>query len=229
MATPEPPIPEQAASAARRAGERRSHILAAITQAPRGLGIRALAQTTGIHENTVRFHLGRLIEEGVVEKRVGASSGPGRPPLTFVARRDREGAGHDNYELIAKALSDFLDSSSPDPAAVAQEAGRHWGRRRAAGQVTPGRDEALDELTRTLDDAGFAPELKKGAAGTSVRVHHCPFLSIARRDQTVPCGVHLGLMEGLLEASDAPFEVDRLEPFVTPTMCVAHLSAAVRA
>lgn len=225
MAT-QPSNPERGAYAARRAGERRADILSTITQAPRGLGIRALAEATGIHENTVRFHLGRLIDEGLVEKRVGASSGPGRPPLTFAARRDRDGAGHDNYELIARVLSEFLDTNSDEPGAMAQEAGRHWGRQRGAGQVTSEPDVALEELTRVLDETGFAPDLQTEPDGASVQVHNCPFMSIARQDQTVPCGVHLGLMEGFLEASGAAVKVDRLEPFVTPTLCVAHLSAA---
>ncbi|USQ76260.1 helix-turn-helix transcriptional regulator [Ornithinimicrobium cryptoxanthini] len=225
---------EPGESAARRAGERRADLLAAITAAPRGLGIRALAEATGIHENTVRFHLGRLLDDGLVERQRGVSSGPGRPPLTFVARRDREGAGRDNYELIAAVLTDLVDSTSAEPGVVAQEAGRVWARRQAASRsdvqgqgadAPSGWDAALDELTRVLDDAGFAPELQSAPDGATVRVHNCPFLSIARSDQAVPCGVHLGLMEGVLEAAGAPGTVDQLVPFVTPTLCVAHLSA----
>lgn len=203
------------------------------------MGIRALAQATGIHENTVRFHLGRLLDDGLVDRQRGESPGPGRPPWTFVARRDHDGAGRENYELMATVLSDFVEHSSEQPAAVAQEAGRAWARRQAPAdaqgpgdtppEATDGAtrawDAALDELARVLDATGFAPELTVQPDGATVRVHHCPFLSIARTDQTVPCGVHLGLMEGVLEAVGAPGRVDRLEPFVTPSLCVAHLSA----
>lgn len=228
MATSRVSAQEPGESAARRAGERRADLLATITAAPRGLGIRALAEATGIHENTVRFHLGRLLDDGLVERQRGESPGPGRPPWTFVARRDRDGAGRENYELMAAVLSDFVERSHDEPAAVAQEAGREWARRQAP-EVTAGAtgawDAALDELARVLDASGFAPELSVQPDGATVRVHHCPFLSIARDDQTVPCGVHLGLMEGVLEAVGAPGQVDRLEPFVTPSLCVAHLSA----
>lgn len=233
MATSRVSAQEPGESAARRAGERRADLLATITAAPRGLGIRALAAATGIHENTVRFHLARLLDDGLVERQRGASSGPGRPPLTFVARRDGEGTGRDNYELIATVLTDLVDSTSAEPGVVAQEAGRAWARRQAStggATQTPAEgpalawDAALDQLTRVLDDAGFAPELQADREGATVRVHNCPFASIARADQTVPCGVHLGLMEGVLEAVGAPGRVDRLEPFVTPSLCVAHLS-----
>lgn len=219
---------------ARRAGQRRTDLLAAITQAPAGLGIKALAEATGIHENTVRFHLDRLLDEGLVERRPGTSSGPGRPPLTFVARQERP--GRDNYELIAQVLSDSLSGSSPDPARAAREAGRQWGRSRirdeesgrAPGGVAWGRGDGavLERLTHLLREAGFAPELVPADEGAAVRVHRCPFLSLSREDQTVPCGVHLGLMEGALEAQGSTLQVARLEPFVTPSLCVAHLEGA---
>ena len=40
----------------------------------------------------------------------------------------------------------------------------------------------------------------------------------------VACSIHLGLMYGLLAEVDAPLEVDRLDPFVEPALCVASLS-----
>src|SRR5690606_10315797 len=142
------------------------------------------------------------------------------------ARRDRDGAGHDNYELIARVLSEFLDTNSDEPGAMAQEAGRHWGRQRGAGQVTSEPDVALEELTRVLDETGVAPDLPTEPDGASVQVHNCPFMSIARPDQTVPCGVHPGPMACCLESSAAAVRVDRLEPCATPTLCVAPVSAA---
>jgi hypothetical protein len=36
--------------------------------------------------------------------------------------------------------------------------------------------------------------------------------------------VHLGLMRGAMETRGAPVAVDRLEPFVEPDPCLAHLS-----
>jgi hypothetical protein len=32
-------------------------------------------------------------------------------------------------------------------------------------------------------------------------------------------------MQGLLAELDAPVDAERLEPFVEPTLCIAHLSA----
>lgn len=223
----------------RRAGARRSDIMRAITAAREGLGVRALARETGLHDNTVRFHLERLVADGLVERRQGVSVGPGRPPLVFVARRDRDDAGHDNYELIARALVMQLGEGQ-EAVVAAEEAGRAWGRSAGAAQssaapqpsagpqsATGGWDAGLDELARVMDEAGFAPEVAvdpEAGAGATVRVHHCPFGSLAREDRTVPCAVHLGLMRGVAEAAGGAVEVDTLEPFVTPTLCLARLS-----
>ncbi len=220
---------------ARRAGERRADILRVIAAAREGLGVRALAEATGLHDNTVRFHLERLVDEGLVERRQGTSTGPGRPPLLFVARRDHAEAGHDNYELIARALSMHLGDGEAAVAA-AEAAGRAWGHRHSGDdQVADGTgarrggawEGGLDELARVMDGAGFAPEVTaRPEGGATVRVHHCPFGSLAREDRTVPCAVHLGLMRGVAEAAGGAVQVDALEPFVTPAVCVAHLSRA---
>lgn len=227
------PGPELAT--ARRAGERRADVLRAITGAREGLGVRALAEATGLHDNTVRFHLERLVAEGLVERRQGTSPGPGRPPLVFVARPDREGAGHDNYELIARALATQLGAGE-DAVATAEAAGRAWGTSHAGGgeaqrvaegpATTGGWEEGLDELARVMDRCGFAPEVTEEPTGATVRVHHCPFGSLAREDRTVPCAVHLGLMRGVAEAAGGGVRVEGLEPFVAPSLCLAHLSPA---
>lgn len=210
-----------------RAGARRADILEALRAARAGLGIRALAAATGLHENTVRFHLDRLTAEGLVERRSGSSAGPGRPPLTYVALREPDEA-RDNYALIARVLSDALAGATGDPAEAARESGRAWGRASAAGRASPvpaagSADwaDALEGVTAVLEQEGFAPEVDAGPGGAVVRVHHCPFLALSREDQAVPCSVHRGLMEGALGGVGA---VDRLEPFVAPSLCVAHLS-----
>lgn len=222
---------ERAPGGDRRAGARRADILEVIRAAREGLGIRALTEATGLHENTVRFHLDRLVADGLVERRAGASRGPGRPPLTFVARRDHHGAGHDNYELLARVLADHLGAAE-DTVATAQAAGRAWAQERApVPEGIPSSadpvDRALDELARVLDRAGFAPEVVAEPGGATVRVHNCPFLRLAREDRAVPCAVHLGLMEGVLEAAGPVATVEELEPFVTPTLCVARVRATV--
>jgi predicted ArsR family transcriptional regulator len=222
------PTEEQADRARGRAGARRADILGSLRGSRHGLGIRDLSSVTGLHENTVRFHLDRLVADGLVTRTRVRAAGPGRPPLTYVARREPDET-RDNYALIARVLGDALAGSTTDPAAAARESGQAWGRASSgapteSGPVGPSSWEvALDRLVTVQQDQGFAPEVDEGGAGAVVRVHHCPFLALSQQDRTLPCSVHLGLIEGLLGDAGT---VDRLEPFVTPSLCLAHLSPA---
>lgn len=246
----------------RRFGARRADLLEVVRSVRHGISIKDLATRTGVHENTVRFHLDRLLSEGLIERRHAPSGGPGRPPLLFVARTD---AGRDNYELMARVLAGQLAAQGGDPGEFARQAGLAWGRSQAleqpvreaeqpvweAEQPVPGAEQqmsgtahevrgmdslpagireagwrtALDRLARTLARAGFAPEVNVEAEPDTARVsvHHCPFVALVREDQVVPCGVHLGLMEGVLKAAGAPATID-LQPFATETTCVAVLT-----
>lgn len=219
---PDDTSPTAASVGARRFGARRRALLDAIRSAPDGLGIKDLAARTGVHENTVRFHLDRLVGEGVVEARPGRSTGPGRPPLVFVPRTDH---ARENYELMARVLAEHLESQAEDPAQLARQAGQAWGRTWGAHGIRQGGwRAALDRLGTALAAAGFAPTLEEGPAEEVwVRVHHCPFLALVREGQAVPCGVHLGLMEGVLDGAGHPADVT-LEPFATESTCLAVLT-----
>ena len=75
-----------------------------------------------------------------------------------------------------------------------------------------------------FDELGFAPE-RRGADGEhQVGLRHCPFLEVAENRTAVVCPVHLGIMQGALEAWGAPVTVERLDAFVEPDLCVAHLA-----
>lgn len=74
---------------------------------------------------------------------------------------------------------------------------------------------------------GVAPSRPRKSHGQKqVGLRHCPFLELAEHKATVVCPIHLGLMQGALEAWQAPITVDRLEAFVEPDLCVAHLAPA---
>ncbi|MEO6701739.1 MAG: helix-turn-helix domain-containing protein [Jatrophihabitantaceae bacterium] len=209
--------------------------------------ILSLADEVGVHANTVRFHIETLLRAGQVERLLGDTIGPGRPPVLFRATRRMNPDGPTNYRLLASMLTSHLATSSPDPAAAAAELGRAWGPHLLdpatagrAGAARVKRGEALNRMTRVLSDLGFAPESSSGPRVTTIRLRHCPFLSLVtgigdktgtdtdpgRGYGSVICSLHLGLMQGALAALRGPVTVDRLEPFVEPDLCVAHLARA---
>jgi len=82
------------------------------------------------------------------------------------------------------------------------------------------------ELVELLAELGFEPEPPDGPRTREIRLRHCPFQNLAEQHGDVICSVHLGLMQGALTAMRAPVAVDRLDPFVEPDLCVAHLAPA---
>jgi predicted ArsR family transcriptional regulator len=207
------------------AAPRRDAVLALLREAGRPLGIGEMAQCTGLHPNTVRFHLGALAEEQLVERAPGATGGRGRPRLLYRAR-PAPARGPRSYRLLAGMLTDLaraLGGSGP----AALEAGRSWGRRLVDGDRAPDADAAVARMNRLLEDIGFQPTVHGATAGSGgkVHLHHCPFREVAESGEDVVCALHLGLMQGALEQLAAPVTATSLEPFVRPDLCVAHLHA----
>ncbi len=202
-----------------------------LQRAPEGLGVRDLAQELGLHENTIRFHLAGLLEEGAVECRTAANSGPGRPRLVYAASAASSPAGVRNYELLARILAGSVGAGAGEdaPDVAAQAAGAAWGRAQTAGGSRPTRDEAdaVGALMALLEEVGFNPQRETAAeAPAEIQLRHCPFLELAREHQEVVCSVHLGLMQGALEGSAAPVAVRELIPFAAPAHCLATLVEA---
>ena len=210
-----------------RAGVSRQRVLELLRATPEGLGVQELADRTGLHTNTVRFHLDRLVADGMAQRHVEERGAPGRPRLSFsAAPRPDPARDSRNYQFLAEILASYVAGTVDQPAAAAVEAGRTWGRyltERPAPYRKVSEDEAVTRLLRILDDIGFAPELATDDP-RQIRIPHCPFREVAEGHREVVCAIHLGLMRGALAEMGAPVTADRLIPFVEPSLCVAHLA-----
>lgn len=211
------------ADAAARAG-RRLDVLQTLRSSPEPLSILAIADDLGLHPNTVRLHLDVLVRESRVEQVAPERRGPGRPALLFRAVLGMDPAGPRQYRLLAEVLTESL-AGGPEPAVRAAAAGRDWGTHLAQTAVSsPPGSNPRERLVALLDELGFAPEYRRVGRRSQIALHHCPFLEIAEHRAQVVCPVHLGLMQGALSAWNAPVTVNRLEAFVEPDLCVAHLA-----
>lgn len=217
----------QDSSAGESAGRRRA-VMRLLRASPEPMSIAKIADVLGVHPNTVRFHLDGLVADGQVEHVEPDRKGPGRPPLMFRAVRQMDRGGTRHYRLLAEILATaFATERDPGPKALA--AGRAWGQKMDA-ELHPQRDdadgaeEAIAHLIDVLDELGFAPERRVSNGEQQVGLRHCPFLELAENSSSVVCPVHLGLMQGAMETWGAPVSVDRLDPFVEPDLCLAHLT-----
>lgn len=211
-------------SGAESTGRRRA-VLRILRASSTPLSIVAVADKLDVHPNTVRFHLDTLVAEGRVEHVQPTRRGPGRPPLMFRAVPQMDRDGMRQYRLLAEILAIGL-AGEPDSGSRAVAAGRAWGERLGSPGPDPGAEESIAHLMGVLDDLGFEPELRASDGAQQLGLRHCPFLELAERQPGVICPVHLGLMRGALETWAAPVTVERLEAFVEPDLCLAHLALA---
>lgn len=208
-------------------GRRRRDVLNCLRDATGAVSVADVAEQTGLHVNTARFHLDGLVGDGLVERRPEDRDVPGRPRILYSA--SGPAAGPRSFRLLAEMLTGLV-SGLEDPRSAAVESGHSWGRHlveRPAPSERIDTGDATARLLRVLDDVGFRPEAGPDVAGDrEVRLHHCPFREVAERHPDVVCGLHLGLMQGALAELRAPVHVPSLDPFVTPQLCVAHLRTA---
>lgn len=208
-------------------GESRSRVLTVLQDAGRPIGVSDVAELVSLHPNTARFHLDGLVESGLVERAAEDRDRPGRPRTLYTARPDAARTGRRSYRLLAEILTSFVAAQTPQPGKAALQAGLAWGRylaepTRPFRRMDP--TEATSRLVGTLDDIGFDPEAVTVGRKRQILLHHCPFRETAQDHSDVVCSIHLGLMQGVLAGIDAPLDVQRLDPFVEPSLCVAHLT-----
>lgn len=205
---------------------RRRDVLRVLKAGSGPMSIIAIAKALGVHPNTVRFHLGALVGDDLVEHVEPDRNRPGRPPLMFRAIPRMDRGGPRAYRMLAEVLAMNLGSGR-DPRAKALAVGRAWGKTLKMSKPQGKRartQESIDHLVESLDELGFAPELHGSGREQQIGLRHCPFLELAEARADVVCPIHLGLMQGVLENSVASVSVDRLDAFVEPDLCVAHLS-----
>lgn len=212
-------------------GPSRDRVLAVLQAARAPLGVTDIAARVGLHPNTVRFHLDGLVEHGLAERHTEPRDVPGRPRTLYSAAADSPGAGRRSYRLLAEILTSYLATQTRQPRQAALKAGEAWGRfltDRPAPFHRVDAADATDQLVKTLDDIGFAPEAVTAGREKQILLHHCPFRETAVAHSEVVCSVHLGLMRGMLEELDAPVAAERLDPFVEPELCVTRLAPRPR-
>jgi len=189
----------------------REMILEALRDAPDGLDTNQLAGRFELHPNTIRWHLGVLTDSGLVEELPERRRGRGRPSIVHRLTGEGMVRGRDEYRLLATMLTDVV-AGGQDGQARAYETGIRWGRH--LQQAEP--DATVIEL---LDREGFAAERH----GDRIEMRRCPFYALAEVAPQVICTLHHGIVDGALEEAGSDRSVERLDPFVEPGLCIAHL------
>ncbi|HEY5357529.1 MAG TPA: helix-turn-helix domain-containing protein [Streptosporangiaceae bacterium] len=208
-------------------GRSRARVLDLLRAAGGQLGVRDVADRIGSHPNTARFHLDGLVEAGLATREPQPRAAPGRPSMAYRAAGAGP-SGERRYRMLAEMLTSLIAGVMPEPGEAAAAAGREWGAyltERPLPYQRPGASDAVDRLAAILAELGFAPRTAAEGGHYRLSLHQCPFREVAQHHQDVVCSLHLGLMQGALAQMQAPVTADRLDPFVEPSLCIAHLTA----
>ena len=196
----------------------RQMILEALRGAHDGLDTARLAERLRLHPNPIRWHLGVLTDAGLVQATPESRHERGRPSIVHRLTGEGIARGRDEYRLLATMLTDVVAGDGDgdgDGEARAYEAGLRWGRHLQQGE--PG-----TSIAGLLDGEGFAAKQH----GDQIEMRRCPFYELAESSPQVICTLHRGLIDGVLAEAGSEQNVDRLDPFVEPRLCIAHLSRA---
>jgi predicted ArsR family transcriptional regulator len=180
------------------------------------------AAGVGVPRHTAKFHLDRLVEEGLLEtefRRLSGRQGPGAGrPAKLYRRSPGEVAvslPERHYDLAGRLLAGAIEDSSRDgtPVAVALQSGaQSFGcvlgaeaRARAGEPVTA--VTAQSAACDVLAEHGYEPRVVDG----SITLQNCPFHRLAREHTDLVCGMNLDLVGALAAGLDDHFAA-RLDP-----------------
>jgi predicted ArsR family transcriptional regulator len=175
-------------------------------RSPAPLSAADLAERLSLHPNTVRPHLDRMREAGLVEVEPIHRGTVGRPQLRYSLAPGAPGLGLDPpaHTLLAGLLAALAEQLGADRLDAAN-LGRRWGVD-ANGRRPSGRG-CLAALVAELDRLGFDPVESElgggGGEGRRVRVDflHCPFRELAEAYPELVCSLHRGIVEGVVGQS----------------------------
>lgn len=170
--------------------------------------IGELCEATGLHPNTVREHLQRLIEGGYVVQATEHRTTRGRPRVLYSAATGAPEA----TSSVAKQKAD--------------EAARRGDLMRRLLQTDPsglGRSATyqLDALVEHLEESGFEPVIDEDRL--TVALTPCPHAAARPEHRPVLCQVHLGLMQGVLAQAGGPLAARCVRTAARPEECTVEL------
>ncbi len=172
-----------------------------LARSPRPLTTAEVADMIGLHPNTVRPHLERMRDVGLIDVQVGGRGEIGRPQHRYSLSSDAPSLGLEPpvMPVLARmvlAMADRLGAAAEDARAVGRDEGA---RRSAPFRNAP---SSLEAFVTDLDRLGFDPIVSDPDDPLDVAVvafANCPFGELARSHPELVCSLHRGMIEGFLE------------------------------
>jgi len=194
-----------------------------LARSPRPLTTAEIAETLDLHPNTVRPHLERMREVGLLDIETEARGAVGRPQHRYSLAADAPSLGLEppTFQVLSRMLL-RLAGAARLGADEAVEAGREQGETYAA---VDGAADCLTGLVARLDSLGFDPAVASDDGVATVAFTHCPFRDLAEIDPDVVCGLHRGMVEGFVDTTGGG-AVTAFHTLLSRTPCQVSLALA---
>ncbi|HEY5785097.1 MAG TPA: helix-turn-helix domain-containing protein [Microlunatus sp.] len=181
--------------------------------------------------HSVKFHLDRLVEEGLLEveyRRLTGRTGPGagRPSKLYrrASRQVSVSLPERRYDLAGEVLAAAVERSAGEGTPIA-EAVQHVAH--ATGSLLAGEQTAPRRLSRAASTAslvgvlgnhGYEPRM----VDDDVCLTNCPFDRLAAEHTDLVCGMNLALVDGVIDGLNIQTMSARLEP--QPGFCCVKVA-----
>ncbi|MDQ1403675.1 MAG: hypothetical protein QOG03_1991 [Actinomycetota bacterium] len=162
-----------------------------------------IAESLDLHPNTVRPHLERMREIGLLSVEIDNRGTVGRPQhrYSLAAEAPSLGLEPSAFRLLARLLAGVASVYAPDTETVA-EMGRAQGEVDAEALESTAAETAacVDALMTELADLGFDPAMASDGDHTSIAFTRCPFRELAEAFPDLVCHLHRGIVEGFVSS-----------------------------
>ena len=188
------------------------------------------AKGVAVPRHTAKFHLDKLVEQGLLVtefQRLSGRQGPGAGrPTKLYRRSDRELSvtlPARRYDLAGQLLASAIDDSTRAGTPVletldtaAAECGRSLGdQARQTLGPRPGPAQQVSAVCAVLTAHGYEPRRE----GANITLANCPFDALAREHTELVCGMNLALVGAVADRVGSGTLTARLDP-VDDRCCV---------
>ena len=163
------------------------------------------AAGVGVAHHVAKFHLDRLVQDGLLVfeyRRPAGRGGPGAGrPAKVYRRADTQvelSLPERRYQLAGELLVEAM-STGRELDDVARDTGREAGSKARRARAT---------VTAVLTEQGYEPR----AEGRDIVLTNCPFHALAHKDTELVCGMNLAFVEGVVDGFGTSKLCARLDP-----------------
>jgi len=161
-----------------------------------------IAEALDLHANTVRPHLERMRDAGLLVVETAAQGQVGRPQHRWSLAPDAPSLGLEPsaFRLLARLVAGVA-ARAEVPTEEIVAVGREHGAVLAGGGRRGPFHACVAAVETRMAELGFDPAVAEDGGVVTMAFTRCPFRELAEAFPEVVCPLHRGLLEGLADAT----------------------------